>query len=179
MSAEAGRRRHAGGPEIALIAAVADNGVIGQGNALPWHLPADLAHFKRLTLDKPILMGRRTWESLPGLLPRRRHIVLTRDPLYRADGCTLVGSVEAAIAAAGDVPELCVVGGADLYAQTLPLAARLYLTRVHVQPDGDTRFPQWDPREWQELARTEHPADAKNPIAMTFLTLVRAGRSSA
>ena len=175
MTTHTGRHARACRPEIALIAAVADNGVIGQGNALPWRLPADLAHFKRLTLDKPILMGRRTWESLPGLLPRRRHIVLTRDPHYRAAGCTLVDSVEAAITAAGDAPELMVVGGADLYAQALPLAARLYLTRVHAEPPGDTRFPDWDPRGWQEVERSEHPADAKNPIPMTFLTLVRAG----
>jgi dihydrofolate reductase len=163
------------GPQIALIAAVADNGVIGQGNALPWRLPADLAHFKQLTLDKPILMGRRTWESLPGLLPRRRHLVLTRDPDYQASGCVVVGSIETALAAAGDAPELMVVGGADLYAQTLPMAARLYLTRVHAEPEGDTRFPDWDVRDWLEIERREHPADPANPIAMTFLTLVRRG----
>ena len=171
MTTHTGRHARACRPEIALIAAVADNGVIGQGNALPWRLPADLAHFKRLTLDKPILMGRRTWESLPGLLPRRRHIVLTRDPHYRAAGCTLVDSVEAAITAAGDAPELMVVGGADLYAQALPLAARLYLTRVHAEPPGDTRFPDWDPRAMaggraQRASRRReepHPHDLPDP----------------
>jgi dihydrofolate reductase len=161
-------------PILALVVAVADNGVIGRGNALPWHLPADLAHFKRLTLDKPILMGRRTWESLPGLLPRRRHIVLTRDPGYHAPGCRVVTSLDAAIGAAGQVPELMVIGGAQLYAETLPLARRLYLTRVHGRPDGDVHFPDWDPADWQEIAHIEHPADAGNAYPMTFVTLERA-----
>jgi dihydrofolate reductase len=152
---------------------MADNGVIGHGNRLPWHLPADLAHFKRITLGKPILMGRRTWESLPGLLPQRHHIVLTRDPDYRAQGCTLVGSLEEAIAAAGDAPELMVVGGAALYAETLPLADRLYLTQVHVQAEGDIRFPPWDPVDWLEVSRVERAADERNPLPMTFLVLHR------
>jgi dihydrofolate reductase len=167
-------------PRLCLVVAVADNGVIGHGKRLPWHLPADLAHFKRLTLGKPILMGRRTWESLPGLLPQRHHIVLTRDPDYRAEGCTLVRSLEEAIAAAGDAPELMVVGGAALYAETLPLADRLYLTRVHCQAEGDIRFPVWDPAEWQETARVERAADARNPWSMTFIELqrVRAGSPS-
>jgi dihydrofolate reductase len=161
-------------PRLALIAAVADNGVIGRGNRLPWHLPADLAHFKCLTLDKPILMGRRTWESLPGLLPRRRHIVLTRDPAYSAEGCTVVHSLAAAIAAAGPVDELCIVGGAALYAEALPRADRLHLTLVHAQIEGDAHFPTWDPADWIETGRVEHPADERNPISMTFLTLDRA-----
>ena len=161
-------------PILALIVAVADNGVIGRGNALPWRLPADLAHFKRLTLDKPILMGRRTWESLPGLLPRRRHIVLTRDPAYSAPGCQVVTSLEAAIEAAGSVPELMVIGGAQLYAETLPLARRLYLTRVHARPQGDVHFPDWDRGGWREVARSERPADGTNPYPLTFETLERA-----
>ena len=160
-------------PLISIVAAIADSGVIGNANALPWHLPADLAHFKRLTLDKPILMGRRTWESLPGLLPRRRHIVLTRDPGYSAGGCTCVHSLEEAIAAAGRAPELMVVGGALLYAQALPIADRMYLTLVHARIVGDTRFPPWDPRDWMELGRVDHPADGRNRIPMTFLSLRR------
>lgn len=159
---------------LSLVAAVADNGVIGRGNRLPWHLPADLAHFKRLTLDKPILMGRRTWESLPGVLPRRRHLVLTRDPDYRAEGCTLVHSVDDAIVVAGSVPELLIIGGATLYAEVLPRADRLYLTLVHAEVAGDTRFPAWDPADWIETERVEHPADERNPISMTFLILDRA-----
>lgn len=160
-------------PILSLVVAVADNGIIGRGNALPWHQPADLARFKRITLDKPIVMGRRTWESLPGLLPRRRHIVLTRDGEYRAEGCTLVTSLDAAISAAGPVPELMIVGGASLYAEALPRAERLYLTLVHAKIQGDVRFPPWDPSEWQEIERTEHPADQRNPIPMTFLSLHR------
>ena len=159
---------------LALVAAVADNGIIGRGNRLPWHLPADLAHFKRLTLDKPILMGRRTWESLPGLLPRRRHLVLTRDPAYRAEGATLVHSLDEAMAAAGSVPELLIVGGATLYAEALPRADRLYLTRIHAVVEGDTRFPPWDPVDWIETERVEHPTDGRNCFPMTFLTLDRA-----
>lgn len=161
-------------PRLALVAAVADNGIIGRANRLPWHLPADLAHFKRLTLDKPILMGRRTWESLPGLLPRRQHIVLSRDPAYRAEGCTLVHSLDEAITAAGPVDELFIVGGAALYAEALPRADRLYLTLVHAQIEGDARFPAWDPADWTETERVERPADGRNPIPMTFLTLDRA-----
>lgn len=168
MSDAAGNR-----PMISIVAAIADSGVIGNENALPWHLPADLAHFKRLTLDKPILMGRRTWESLPGLLPRRRHIVLTRDCGYAAEGCIRVHSLAEAIAAAGDASELMVVGGANLYAQTLSVADRMYLTLVHAAIDGDTRFPAWDPADWIELERVEHPSDASNAISMTFLTLER------
>lgn len=160
-------------PRLALVAAVAENGVIGRGNRLPWHLPADLAHFKRLTLDKPILMGRRTWESLPGLLPRRRHLVLTRDPAYRAEGCILVHSLNEAIAAAGAAPELLIIGGAALYAEALPRADRLYLTLVHAEIEGDTHFPPWDPADWGQTERVEHPADARNPFPMTFLTLDR------
>jgi dihydrofolate reductase len=164
-------------PRLALIAAVADNGIIGRGNRLPWHLPADLAHFKRLTLDKPILMGRRTWESLPGLLPRRHHIVLTRDRAFRAEGCTVVHTLDEAIAAAGPVDALFIVGGAALYAEALPRTDRLYLTLVHAQIEGDTQFPPWDPADWVESERVEHPADERNPFPMTFLTLDRsAGR---
>ncbi len=163
-------------PILALIAAVADNGVIGRANRLPWHLPADLAHFKRLTLDKPILMGRHTWESLPGLLPRRRHIILSRDPAYRAEGCTVVRSLDDAVAAAGPVDELFIVGGAALYAEALPRADRLYLTLVHAEIEGDARFPRWDPADWVEAERAEHPADERNPFPMTFLTLDRAPR---
>lgn len=161
-------------PILCLVAAVADNGVIGRGNRLPWHLPADLAHFKRLTLDKTIVMGRRTWESLPGPLPRRRHIVLSRDPGFRPVGCIVVGSLDAAIASAGPVGELLIVGGARLYAEALPRAECLYLTRVHASVDGDTRFPSWDPASWREVSRVEQAADARNRYAMTFVELRRA-----
>lgn len=158
---------------IALIAAVSDNGIIGRDNRLPWRLPADLRHFKQLTLDKPILMGRRTWESLPGLLPRRRHILLTRNPGYQAPGCVLVHSLVEAMDAAGEAPELMVIGGADLYRQLLPQADQLYLTLVHAQVEGDARFPAWSARDWREIQREDHPTDPEHLLPFSFLTLER------
>jgi len=160
-------------PSIALIAALSDNQVIGQDNRLPWNLPADLQHFKSVTLDKPIIMGRRTWESLPGLLPRRRHILLTGDRNYRAAGCILVHSIEEALEAAGDAPEVMVIGGQTLYQQMLPLADRLYLTRVHTVVQGDAFFPGFATAEWREVAREDHRADARNPFDYSFITLER------
>jgi dihydrofolate reductase len=159
---------------LSLIAAMSDDRVIGRDNRLPWHLPADLAHFKRLTLGKPIVMGRLTWESLPGLLPQRTHIVVSSNPEYRADGASVVSSLDAAISLAGDADEVMVVGGASLYAEALPLVSRMYLTRVHADVDGDTRFPAYDETEWRVTAREAHAADARNPHAYTFLTLERA-----
>ncbi|MGD2081796.1 MAG: dihydrofolate reductase [Chromatiales bacterium] len=160
-------------PVLSLVVAVAENGVIGRAGRLPWHLPADLRHFKTLTMGKPLLMGRRTWESLPGVLPGRRHIVLTRTPGYRAPGCAVVHSMVEALASAGDVAELMVIGGAGLFAETLPLARRIYLTRVHAAPQGDTFFPPFDPGQWREIERLHRPADEKNPYACTFTTLER------
>lgn len=159
-------------PRLSLVAAMDEDRVIGRDNALPWHLPADLAHFKTLTLDKPILMGRKTWESLPGRLPRRRHLVVSRDPGYRADGCEVFSMLEDAIAAI-DEPELMIVGGASIYTQALPLASRLHLTIVRARVAGDVRFPAWNPAEWREVARVERPADERNVFAMTFVDLVR------
>ena len=164
-----------GPPRLCLVAALAENDIIGADRSLPWHLPADLAHFRRLTLDKTILMGRRTWESLPGLLPRRRHLVMTRDPAFRAPGAALVASLAEALATADGEAELMVVGGAALYALTLPLAECFHLTRVHAEVAGDTRFPPWDPAEWREVGRGQHPADARNAFAMTFIELHRIG----
>jgi len=160
-------------PRISIIAALAGNLVIGRDNRLPWHLPADLGRFKALTMGRPMLMGRRTWESLPGLLPGRSHLVLTRDPDYRADGCRIVHSLEEALEAAGEVPELMVIGGAELYAQALPLADRLYLTLVRACPDGDTFFPDYDPADWRETDREDRPADERNPYPYSFLTFER------
>ncbi len=162
-------------PALVIIAAMAENRVIGRGDRLPWHLPADLKHFKALTMGKPLLMGRTTWESLPGPLPGRRHLVLTRDPGYRAAGCTVVHSLEEALAAAGGVPELMVIGGGEIYAQTLPFATRLHLTLVHGIVDGDALFPPYDPADWVATAREHHGADGSNPYAHTFVTLERAG----
>lgn len=160
-------------PNLSLIVAVSDNGVIGRNNGLPWRLPADLAHFRRLTMGKPILMGRRTWESLPGLLPHRTHVVLSRDCDYPVNGAHLVQSLDEAVATFGDVDELMVIGGADLYAQALPLASRIYLTQVHAEVEGDVHFPPIDPEAWREVAREDHDADDRNPHRYSFVTLER------
>ena len=160
-------------PLISLIVAMAKNGVIGRDNQLPWRLPADLAHFKRVTMGKPMIMGRKTWESLPGLLPGRRHIVVTRDKAYRAEGCTLVNSLDQALEAAGEVPEVMVVGGGTIYKEMLPRADRLHLTLVDADVEGDARFPEIDFDQWRERKRESHPADERNPHSYTFLELER------
>jgi dihydrofolate reductase len=160
-------------PMISIIVAMAENRVIGNDNSLPWHLPADLKHFKAMTVGKPIVMGRKTWESLPGKLPDRTHIVVSANSDYQAEGCVVVHSLEQALTAAGDVPEVMIVGGAMLYAQALPLADRLYLTLVEMQVDGDTRFPEYDAEQWQEVERQRYPADDRNPYAYSFVTLSR------
>ena len=160
-------------PNLSIIAALAENRVIGRDNQLPWRLPADLAHFKRLTMGKPIIMGRRTWESLPGLLPHRTHLVITRNSDYRAEGAHVVHSINDAIELAGDAAELMVVGGARLYAQTIPLATRMYLTYVHQQIDGDTRFPDYEAGEWVEVSHERHSADERNPHDYSFVELHR------
>ena len=140
---------------LTLIAAVARNGVIGQDNRLPWHLPADLKHFKALTTGHAVIMGRKTWESLPEKfrpLPGRQNIVVTRNAGYAAEGAVVVGSLPAALAAAaGD--EAFVIGGAELYQAALPLAARLQLTEIDADYAGDTWFPPRDPQQWRETAR--------------------------
>ncbi len=159
-------------PRIAIIAALARNRVIGRGNRLPWHLPDDLRHFKRLTLGRPIIMGRRTWESLPGLLPDRTHLVVTRDPSYRADGAVVVGSLDEALGAAGG-EEALVVGGAQLYALALPRASRLYLTLVDAEVEGDVFFPAIDPVAWRVVAREPHAADERHAYPFAFVTLER------
>ena len=158
---------------LSIIAAIAENGIIGQDNRLPWHMPADLAHFKRLTMGKPIIMGRRTWESLPGLLPYRTHIVVTRDPAYEAPGGFVVHSLQEAIDFAGDADELMVVGGAMLYAEALPIASRLYLTYIHCRVDGDALFPCFEGSKCRELSCERHEADHRNPHSYSFVTLER------
>ena len=152
---------------------MADNRVIGLDNRLPWRLPADLAHFKAITMGKPMLMGRKTWESLPGLLPGRRHIVITRDQNYEAAGAEIAHGLPQALEVAGDVDELMVVGGANLYAQFIPLAQRLYLTLVDARPEGDAWFPEFDSSVWKEIDRQAYPSDDKNQYAYSFIILDR------
>ncbi len=160
-------------PIISIIVAMAENRVIGNANALPWRLPADLKHFKTTTLGKPIIMGRKTWESLPGMLPQRPHIVVSSSPGYAAEGCVVVHSLQQAIEAAGDVPEIMIVGGAIIYSQALPLADRMYLTLVETEAEGDTLFPEYDSSQWREIARERHLPDDNNPYAYSFITLSR------
>ncbi|MCX7962780.1 MAG: dihydrofolate reductase [Burkholderiales bacterium] len=144
------------GPRIYLVAAVAANGVIGAGGRVPWHLPEDLKHFKSLTLGHPVIMGRRTWESLGRALPGRENIVVTRRPGYEAPGASVAASLEAAIALCAGEPVVFVIGGAELYAAALPIADGLVLTEIHRDYDGDVRFPAWDRARWRETQRKPH-----------------------
>ena len=154
-------------PEIMLIYARAANGVIGKDGDLPWRLPADLRHFKALTLGKPMVMGRKTFESLPGLLPGRRHIVLTRDAGWRAEGADVATTPEGALGlACGET--VAIIGGAAIYGLFLPLAHRVELTQIHADYDGDTFMPELGP-EWVETAREDHAAAGPYP-AFSFLT---------
>lgn len=157
---------------ISLIAAMDQNRLIGRDNGLPWRLPNDLKFFKRTTLGKIVLMGRKTWESLGRPLPQRDNWVLTRDPAFAAEGCRVFHRLEDAVAAAGE-RELVVIGGAELYRQTLPQTQRLHLTEVHGQFEGDAWFPALDPGQWRELSREDHPADAQHPCAYSFVCYER------
>lgn len=162
------------GPIVTLVAAIAENGVIGNGNRLPWHLPADLKRFKALTMGKSLLMGRRTFESIGKPLPGRRNLVLTRAAGLPTPGIEVVRGIDEALAACADAAELVVIGGAEVYRLCLPRAQRMHLTRVHAPVVGDTRFPNCDWSEWRKVERSTHPADDRNAYAMTFLTLERA-----
>ena len=141
---------------ITLVVARADNGVIGRDGQLPWRIPADLRRFKALTMAKPVVMGRCTFESIGRPLPGRHNIVLTRRPGWTAHGVTVVDSFDKALAAAGDLPEIAVIGGADVYAQALSRAGRVELTEVHAAPEGDTFLPAFDTAVWRESARESH-----------------------
>jgi len=162
----------AAGPLVSLIVAVADNGVIGRDQTLPWHLPDDLKRFKGLTLGKPILMGRKTFESIGRALPRRANLVLTRDRHWSAPGVTVVHSVEEALKEAGGSAELVAIGGTEIFQVVLPLARRIYLTQVHATVPGDTFFV-FDPSGWREVESLDHPADARHPYPFTFSLLER------
>ena len=160
-------------PTLELVVAAARNGVIGRDNGLPWRLPADLAHFKRVTLGHPILMGRRTWDSIGRPLPGRQNIVLTRDPGFRAVGATVVHSLAEARTAAAGADRLMVIGGAELYRAVLADADVLHLTEVDADIEGDAHFPPWHREEWQEVSREAHPADQRHAYAYSFVTLRR------
>jgi dihydrofolate reductase len=160
-------------PVLSLIVAAAENDVIGRDNALPWHLPDDLKHFKALTMGKPMLMGRKTFESIGKPLPGRTSIVLTRSKEWQREGVIVVQSVDEALTRAGNAPELTVIGGTEVFRATLPRADRIYLTRVHAEVAGDAVMPKIDPKAWREVARVHHPADERHEYPMTFLTLER------
>ena len=156
-----------------MIAAMDENRLIGRDNALPWHLPADLAFFKRTTMGKPIVMGRKTWESIGRPLPGRQNIVVTRNPELSAPGCELADSIESAITLAADAAEIMLIGGAGLYTQGLPLADCLYLTRIHHRfPGGDAWFPEIG-EEWSIAEQQDFDPDQDNPYPYSFIKFVR------
>jgi dihydrofolate reductase len=159
-------------PEITLILARAANGVIGADGKMPWHLPADLRRFKRLTMGRPMIMGRKTFDSLPALLEGRRHIVLTRDTGWAEEGAEVAHDVAGALKLA-NAPHVMVIGGAEIYRLFLPLADRIELTEVALTPVGDARIDTPDPALWQEVAREAQDADDKGRPAFSFVTLVR------
>ncbi len=160
-------------PLVSLIVAMAQNGVIGRDNALPWKLSEDLKRFKAATLGKPILMGRKTFESIGRALPGRVNLVLTRDRDWSADGVLVVHSVEQALRAAQGAEEVVAIGGAEIYRLVLPFARRIYMTHVHADVPGDTFFPDFDSTQWVDVDSDEYPADERNSYPVTFVTLER------
>lgn len=163
-------------PRIAYVVAMDENRLIGRDNDLPWRLPDDMRWFREQTIRKPCILGRRTYDSLPDRfrpLPGRLNIVVTRNPGYEASGAVVVHSVAEALRAAGDVEEVIIVGGADLFRELLPVVGRLYLTQVHGAAEGDVFFPPFSIDGWREVYREEHPADDRHPYAFTWLILDR------
>jgi len=159
---------------ISIIAAMANNRVIGNKNQLPWQMPADLAHFKQITMGKPIIMGRKTFESIGRPLPGRQNIILTRQEGFKVEGCNVVHSLESALALAkADQTEVMIIGGSQLFETALPLANKLYLTLIDADIVGDTYFPTWNKEDWQESTKTENTPDEKNQFPYTFITLER------
>jgi dihydrofolate reductase len=168
------QRGQPAGPSIELVVAVSDNDVIGRGNQLPWHLSDDLKRFKNLTLGKPILMGRKTYESIGKALPGRLNLVMSRSAGFAPADAVVVSGVEAARAAAGAAPGLMVIGGSEIYALALPAASRIHLTLVHTRiEDGDAFFRGWRGPQWLQESSEEHAADARHAYPFSFLTLVR------
>lgn len=168
---------------LSIIIAFAQNRVMGKDNQMPWHLPNDLQYFKRTTMGKPMIMGRKTYESIGRPLPGRPHIIITRQADYQApnanDSVQIVSSLAAAISAAraltaaSDEKEIMIIGGAEICQQALPQAERFYLTEVHAEVAGDVYFPEFDRTQWQEVSRESYPASADNPYAYSFVVLER------
>ncbi len=153
---------------LSLIVAVAENGVIGRGGGLPWRLSADLARFKRITMGHTLMMGRKTYESIGRPLPGRRSIVISRRPDFHPEGVSVAASLPAALAMAAGDEQVFVIGGGEIFREALPLAGRIYLTRVHATMDGDVHFALPNLDQWRRLERTEHTADETNEFATTF-----------
>lgn len=155
---------------ISMIAAMADNRIIGKDNQMPWHLPADFAWFKRCTMGKPVVMGRKTYESIGRPLPGRLNIVISRDASLSIEGVTTVTSIEQALEIAGEVEEVMIIGGGAIYAACLPMANKLYVTHIEAEIDGDTQFPDWG-IEFKETYSEAYQADEKNAYNMRFTVL--------
>ena len=167
-------------PIISLIVAMANDRVIGKDNQMPWHLPADLKHFKAVTLGKPVIMGRKTHESIGMVLPGRKNIIISRNPDYRSDfhneHCEVVTSLEAALEVAADEEEIMIIGGANIYGQMIDQADKLYLTFIDLDTDGDARFPDWTHHNWKEISRETHQPDEKNKYHYQFVELERVSK---
>ena len=161
--------------KISLIVAMASNRVIGLNNKMPWHLSADLKKFKQITMGSPILMGRKTYESIGRPLPGRTNIIISRNTIYQPAGCLVFNTIETALeAACKQTPELCIIGGSELYKALLPLADKLYLTLINQAVEGDTYFPEIDWNDWTEITREDINADTTTPFSYSFLTLEKA-----
>ena len=161
--------------QISIIVAMDRNRVIGKNDGLPWHISADLQHFKKITMGKPIIMGRKTHESIGRPLPGRENIILTRDQNYRSEGCTVLNSIDTILEHCQDSDEIMITGGSEIYRQWLQQASRIYLTEVHTEVDGDTFFPEFNRNEWEEISREDFEADEKNEFDYSFLILERGG----
>ena len=158
---------------VSLVVAASKNNVIGRDGELPWHLPEDLRHFKRITTGKPVIMGRKTFESIGRPLPDRHNIVMTRDPDYAAEGCDVVDSVAEALDVAGDADEVMIIGGGQVYRDFLPRADRIYMTRVQAEVQGDTRFPRIEGNAWRLVSAEHHAADEKHEFAFEMMVFER------
>lgn len=155
--------------DLAIIVATDEQGLIGKDNDLPWRLSADLQYFKRVTMGKPLIMGRNTHDSIGRPLPGRKNIIVTKNKEYQAEGCLVVHSIADALLACEQAAEVMVMGGASLYQQFLPAANKIYLTHVHALLEGDTWFPEWQKDQWLEISREDHQADEKNDYAYSFI----------
>lgn len=159
--------------QVSIIAAMDEHRAIGIKNQLPWHLPADLKHFKNLTIHKPIVMGRKTFESIGKALPDRTNIVVSRNANFQASGCYVRHSLKEALNHLEQVAEVMIIGGANVFKEALPISNRMYLTFIHHQFEADSFFPKWNEHEWQEIYRENHAADEKNIYSFSFVTLER------